>query len=214
MEGRLRITEIFHSLQGETRSVGRPATFVRLTGCPLRCHYCDTAYAFHGGEWQQIAGILEAVRAGGNRLVVVTGGEPLAQADVLPLLTQLCDAGYEVFLETSGAFSVAGVDSRVVKVLDLKSPDSGECGRNLWENLPLLNPQDQIKFVLCSRADYDWAKDILVREALAERCEILFSPSHGALALRDLAEWILADHLPVRLQIQLHKLIWGDLPGH
>jgi 7-carboxy-7-deazaguanine synthase len=150
MEGRLRITEIFHSLQGETSSVGRPATFVRLTGCPLRCHYCDTAYAFHGGAWRQIPEILEQVRAGGNRLVVVTGGEPLAQADVLPLLTRLCDAGHEVFLETSGALSLAGVDTRVVKVLDLKSPDSGECERNLWENLPYSTPRTRLN--LCCAA--------------------------------------------------------------
>lgn len=213
MEGRLRITEIFHSLQGETRSVGRPATFVRLTGCPLRCQYCDTAYAFHGGEWQSLSSILDSVHAGGNRLVVVTGGEPLAQADALPLMTALCDAGYEVFLETSGALSVADVDPRVFKVLDLKTPDSGECTRNLWENLPLLSAQDQIKFVICSRKDYDWAKDVTHREALPERCEVLFSPSQGQMPLTDLAEWILADKLDVRLQIQLHKLIWGDVPG-
>ncbi|MBE7567140.1 7-carboxy-7-deazaguanine synthase QueE [Acidithiobacillus thiooxidans] len=213
MDERLRITEIFHSLQGETRSVGRPATFVRLTGCPLRCHYCDTAYAFHGGEWQTLDVIIDAVRAGGNRLVVVTGGEPLAQQDVLPLMTRLCDSGYEVFLETSGALSVEAVDPRVIKVLDLKTPDSGESDRNLWENLVRLNAQDQIKFVICSRRDYDWAKEVLAREGLSQICEVLFSPSQGEMPLRDLADWILTDQLPVRLQIQLHKLIWGDVPG-
>ncbi len=213
MDERLRITEIFHSLQGETRSVGRPATFVRLTGCPLRCHYCDTAYAFHGGEWQTLDVIMDAVRAGGNRLVVVTGGEPLAQQDVLPLMTRLCDSGYEVFLETSGALSVKAVDPRVIKVLDLKTPDSGESDRNLWENLVRLNAQDQIKFVICSRRDYDWAKEVLAREDLSQICEVLFSPSQGEMPLRDLADWILTDQLPVRLQIQLHKLIWGDVPG-
>ncbi|MDR7928559.1 7-carboxy-7-deazaguanine synthase QueE [Acidithiobacillus thiooxidans] len=213
MDERLRITEIFHSLQGETRSVGRPATFVRLTGCPLRCHYCDTAYAFHGGEWQTLDVIMDAVRASGNRLVVVTGGEPLAQQDVLPLMTRLCDSGYEVFLETSGALSVEAVDPRVIKVLDLKTPDSGESDRNLWENLVRLNAQDQIKFVICSRRDYDWAKEVLAREDLSQICEVLFSPSQGEMPLRDLADWILTDQLPVRLQIQLHKLIWGDVPG-
>lgn len=213
MDERLRITEIFHSLQGETRSVGRPATFVRLTGCPLRCQYCDTAYAFHGGEWQTLDIIMDAVRAGGNRLVVVTGGEPLAQQDVLPLMTRLCDSGYEVFLETSGALSVEAVDPRVIKVLDLKTPDSGESDRNLWENLARLNAQDQIKFVICSRRDYDWAKEVLAREDLSQICEVLFSPSQGEMPLRDLADWILTDQLPVRLQIQLHKLIWGDVPG-
>ncbi|MBN2679985.1 7-carboxy-7-deazaguanine synthase QueE [Acidithiobacillus montserratensis] len=213
MDGRLRITEIFHSLQGETRSVGRPATFVRLTGCPLRCHYCDTAYAFHGGEWQTLDAIMASVQAGGNALVVVTGGEPLAQTEVLPLLTRLCDDGYEVFLETSGALPVAAVDSRVVKVLDLKTPDSGESGRNLWENLPHLNARDQIKLVICSRRDYDWAKEVVQRENLNQICEVLFSPAQGEMPLRDLADWILADKLPVRLQIQLHKLIWGDVPG-
>ncbi|MBU2738005.1 7-carboxy-7-deazaguanine synthase QueE [Acidithiobacillus concretivorus] len=213
MDERLRITEIFHSLQGETRSVGRPATFVRLTGCPLRCHYCDTAYAFHGGEWQTLDTIMDAVREGGNRLVIVTGGEPLAQQDVLPLMTRLCDSGYEVFLETSGALSVEAVDPRVIKVLDLKTPDSGESDRNLWENLTRLTAQDQIKIVICSRQDYDWAKEVLAREDLSQICEVLFSPSQGQMPLRNLADWILADQLPVRLQIQLHKLIWGDVPG-
>jgi len=156
---------------------------------------------------------MDAVRAGGNRLVVVTGGEPLAQQDVLPLMTRLCDSGYEVFLETSGALSVEAVDPRVIKVLDLKTPDSGESDRNLWENLTRLNAQDQIKFVICSRRDYDWAKEVLAREDLSQICEVLFSPSQGEMPLRDLADWILTDQLPVRLQIQLHKLIWGDVPG-
>lgn len=214
MEDALRVTEIFHSLQGETRSVGRPATFVRLTGCPLRCQYCDTAYAFHGGAKMSRQEILEQVAAEGAGLVVVTGGEPLAQPGVLPLLQSLCDAGYEVFLETSGALDVSAVDPRVVKVLDLKTPGSGEMERNRWENLDCLAPQDQVKFVLCDRRDYEWARAILAERRLAARCEVLFSPSYGQLSPTALAEWILADRLPVRMQIQLHKLLWGDVPGH
>lgn len=214
MEDALRVTEIFHSLQGETRSVGRPATFVRLTGCPLRCQYCDTAYAFHGGEKMSRQAILERVAAEGAGLVVVTGGEPLAQQGVLPLMQSLCDAGYEVFLETSGALDVSAVDPRVVKVLDLKTPGSGELARNRWENLDRLAPQDQVKFVLCDRRDYEWARAILAERRLAARCEVLFSPSYGQLSPTALAEWILADRLPVRMQIQLHKLLWGDVPGH
>ncbi|MEW6613773.1 MAG: 7-carboxy-7-deazaguanine synthase QueE [Pseudomonadota bacterium] len=214
MDNTLRITEIFHSLQGETRSVGRPATFVRLTGCPLRCQYCDTTYAFQGGTTMSQAEILDQVAAFGAPLVVVTGGEPLAQRAVLPLLTALCDAGYEVFLETSGALDVAPVDPRVVKVLDLKTPGSGEEARNRWENLAHLAPQDQVKIVVCSRTDYEWARDVIARHGLAQRCEVLLSPSHGQINPRELADWILADRLPVRMQIQLHKLLWGDVPGH
>ncbi len=211
---RLRITEIFCSLQGETASVGRPATFVRLTGCPLRCQYCDTAYAFHGGEWQEIDAILDQVAAHGCRLVVVTGGEPLAQPEVHGLLSALCDRGHEVYLETSGALPVAEVDPRVIKILDLKTPGSGEVVRNYWPNLGFLGSGDQVKMVLCSREDYEWARKILEEHQLWDRCEILLSPSYTQLPVRDLASWILADRLPVRLQIQLHKLIWGDEPGH
>ncbi|EHQ51474.1 radical activating enzyme [Ectothiorhodospira sp. PHS-1] len=211
--GRLRITEIFLSLQGESRSVGWPTVFVRLTGCPLRCGYCDTAYAFTGGAWMTLTQILEQVACYGVRHVCVTGGEPLAQPDCLPLLTALCDAGYEVSLETSGALDLALVDPRVIKVMDLKTLASGESGRNRWENLQCLGPADQIKFVLCDRADYEWARDSLQAHDLAARAEILFSPVHGRLSPRDLAEWILADRLPVRFQIQLHKWLWDDARG-
>ena len=210
---RLRITEIFHSLQGETSAMGRPATFVRLTGCPLRCQYCDSAYAFHGGAWMEVEEILARVEERPNQLVVVTGGEPLAQPAVHKLLRILCDRGREVFLETSGALSVQAVDPRVVKILDIKTPGSGEEAKNLWENLHYLSHEDQVKFVLCHRADYEWARDFLRQHPLPV-AEVLFSPSFGQLDLRDLAEWILADALPVRLQGQLHKWIWGDVPGH
>ncbi|WP_308389527.1 7-carboxy-7-deazaguanine synthase QueE [Acidithiobacillus sp. AMEEHan] len=210
---RLRVTEIFHSLQGETSATGRPATFVRLTGCPLRCQYCDSAYAFHGGEWMELEAILARVEERAQQLVVVTGGEPLAQAGVHDLLHRLCDAGREVYLETSGALSVRDVDPRVVKILDIKTPGSAESEKNHWQNLQYLSARDQVKFVLCDRADYEWARDF-VREHPLPVAEWLFSPSYGALDLRELAEWILADRLPVRLQIQLHKWIWGDIPGH
>ncbi|MEK7321664.1 MAG: 7-carboxy-7-deazaguanine synthase QueE [Pseudomonadota bacterium] len=210
MEQRLRITEIFLSLQGESRSVGLPTVFVRLTGCPLRCQYCDTAYAFHGGEYQSLAAVLEHVAGFETTRVCVTGGEPLAQKACLPLLAALCDAGYEVSLETSGALPVDGVDVRVVKVVDLKTPGSGESARNLYENLLLLTDQDQIKFVICDRADYDWAKQCISEYGLAARCEILFSPSHQQVPARELADWIVADRLPVRFQLQLHKYLWGD----
>lgn len=210
---RLKITEVFLSLQGESRSVGWPTVFIRLTGCPLRCTYCDSAYAFHGGEWRGIPDLVEEARAHGVRHVCVTGGEPLAQKRCLMLLTSLCDAGFEVSLETSGALDVAGVDARVSIVLDLKTPDSGEAKRNRIENIALLQPKDQVKFVLCSRADYDWAKAMVSEHGLAERCEVLFSPSFEQLAARELADWIIKDRLPVRFQLQLHKQLWGDEPG-
>lgn len=211
---RLRITEIFLSLQGESRSVGWPTVFVRLTGCPLRCGYCDTTYAFQGGQWMDIADIRDQVAAFGSRHVCVTGGEPLAQPDCASLLTTLCDAGYEVSLETSGAMDLSAVDPRVIKVMDLKTPGSGESARNRYQNLELLTPRDQIKFVICNRADYEWAREQLRQYDLAARCEVLFSPEAEGLAPRVLADWILEDRLPVRFQVQLHKLLWGDQPGH
>lgn len=210
----LRITEIFHSLQGEARTVGRPTVFVRLTGCPLRCVYCDTEYAFSGGTLRDIEDIAAEVAAYQPRYVTVTGGEPLAQPECLSLLTCLCDAGYEVSLETGGAMSTAGVDGRVVVVLDLKTPASGELARNDYTNIERLKPRDQVKFVLCDRADYEWARFKLDEYRLAERVEdVLFSPSHGELDARELAHWILEDRLPVRLQLQLHKLLWNDERG-
>lgn len=210
---RLRLTEIFLSVQGEARAVGWPTVFVRLTGCPLRCQYCDTAYAFHGGEWWDIEAILAEVAKHGVRHVCVTGGEPLAQKRCLVLLEKLCDAGYEVSLETSGAIDIAGVDARVSRVLDLKTPGSMEMQRNRLENLPLLTAHDQVKFVVCDRADYEWARGMLAEHGLAQRCEVLFSPSFDQVAPRELAEWILADRLPVRFQMQLHKQLWGDAQG-
>lgn len=210
---RLRLTEIFLSLQGEARSVGWPTVFIRLTGCPLRCQYCDTAYAFHGGERWEIEAILAEVEKYNVRHVCVTGGEPLAQKRCLTLLTQLCDAEYEVSLETSGAIDIAPVDPRVSRIVDLKTPGSNEQHRNLLANIALLTPHDQVKFVVCSRADYDWAKVMLLEHQLNSRCEILFSPSYSQIAPRELAEWILADRLPVRFQMQLHKQLWGDAPG-
>ena len=212
-EERLKLTEIFCSLQGEARDVGRPTVFVRLTGCPLRCGYCDTAYAFHGGEWWTLDAIRAEVRRHGVRHVCVTGGEPLAQRRCLALLQGLCDDGHEVSLETSGAIDVAEVDPRVSRVVDVKTPGSGEAARNRWQNLALLGPRDQVKFVLCDRADYEWARARIAEHALPARCEVLLSPSHGQLQPRDLAEWILADRLPVRMQLQLHKILWGDTPG-
>lgn len=210
---RLRITEIFYSLQGEGRSVGWPTVFVRLTGCPLRCGYCDTRYAFQGGEWRSLDAILDTVASWRSRHVTVTGGEPLAQKPCLTLLQRLCDAGYEVSLETSGALDIGPVDPRVVRVMDLKTPGSGEVERNRYGNIPLLTTRDQVKFVVCDRADYDWSVEQLNRYRLAERCEVLFSPVYGQLAPRELAGWILADQLPVRFQLQLHKILWGDEPG-
>ncbi|RMD78485.1 MAG: 7-carboxy-7-deazaguanine synthase QueE [Gammaproteobacteria bacterium] len=210
---RLRVTEIFASLQGEGLATGRPTTFVRLTGCPLRCRWCDTAYAFHGGRWMGLEEVLEEVAARGLPEVTVTGGEPLAQRDCRALLRALCDRGYRVSLETSGALDLAGVDPRVVKVMDLKAPGSAEEGRNRLANLALLRHPDQLKLVLADRADYEWAKALLERHRPQERCEVLLSPVHGELEPRELAEWMLADRLPARLQIQLHKLLWGNEPG-
>ena len=210
----LRITEIFHSLQGESRPVGYPTAFVRLTGCPLRCGYCDTAYAFHGGQRVKIPDVLDRILEYQVRHVCVTGGEPLAQPACTELLKALCDAGYSVSLETSGALDVATVDRRVAIVLDLKTPGSGECDRNLWSNLNHLKDDDQVKFVICSRADYDWACEQLRQHDLAGICEVLFSPAWDEQPARELADWILADRLPVRLQVQLHKYLWGNVPGH
>jgi 7-carboxy-7-deazaguanine synthase len=214
-EATLRITEIFYSLQGESRTVGLPTVFVRLTGCPLRCVYCDTAYAFSGGELKSIDQLCEQVAAYHPRYVTVTGGEPLAQPACLTLLVALCDAGYEVSLETGGAISLQGVDPRVVTVLDLKTPASGESDKNDYDNIPLLKPVDQVKFVICNRQDYDWARFKLDEYGLADRVsDVLFSPSHGEVSGRELAEWILADNLPVRMQLQMHKILWNDEPGH
>ena len=210
----LRITEIFYSLQGETKRVGLPTVFVRLTGCPLRCTYCDTAYAFTGGETVSISTVLEQVVGYKPRYVTVTGGEPLAQKNCIILLRTLCDAGYEVSLETGGAMDISEVDARVMRVVDIKTPGSGEEAKNRWENLALLNAHDEIKFVLCDEADYLWARDIIEQYNLAAKCPILFSPVHGTVNPTHLAEWILRDHLPVRLQVQLHKLLWRDAAGH
>ena len=210
---RLRINEIFHSLQGEADSVGFRTVFVRLTGCPLRCRYCDTEYAFHAGDWHDLDSILESVRQFAATHVCVTGGEPLAQPNCLVLLERLCDAGFKVSLETSGAMSIERVDPRVVRVLDVKTPGSGEVARNRVENFPLLTPRDQVKFVICSREDYDWSRAYLQEHALSERCQVLFSPSYTEVPAATLADWILADRLPVRFQLQLHKVLWGDVPG-
>ena len=210
---RLKITEIFFSLQGEALTAGIPTTFIRLTGCPLRCRYCDTAYAFTGGEWMSLDEILQQVAANETRYVTVTGGEPLAQKACLDLLCRLCDAGYVVSLETSGALDVSTVDPRVVKVMDIKTPASGEESRNRLQNLDFIAAQDQVKFVICDEDDYAWSRDVVHQYRLSERCEVLFSPSYQQLEARRLADWILRDGLPVRLQIQLHKLLWGDQPG-
>jgi 7-carboxy-7-deazaguanine synthase len=210
---RLKLTEIFYSLQGEADTVGIPTVFIRLTGCPLRCQYCDTAYAFHGGEWWQLDAILERVREFQARYVCVTGGEPLAQQHCLPLLSALADAGYRVSLETSGAMTIEAVDARVIRVVDVKTPGSREAHRNRYDQLALLRPEEQIKFVLCDRADYEWSRDKLALLQLAQRCQVLFSPSHEQLPAQQLADWILADRLPVRFQIQLHKYLWGNEPG-
>jgi 7-carboxy-7-deazaguanine synthase len=210
---RLRITEIFHSLQGEADTAGIPTVFVRLTGCPLRCQYCDTAYAFHGGEWWELPAILARVREYGTRYVCVTGGEPLAQKGCAALLTELCEAELRVSLETSGAMALEEVDPRVIKVVDIKTPASGEEQRNRYGELPRLRPHDLVKFVICDRSDYEWSRAKLSELSLPAGCTVLFSPSHEQLGARDLAEWILADRLPVRMQIQLHKYLWGNVPG-
>ena len=210
---RLRITEIFCSLQGEARAAGWPTVFVRLTGCPLRCGYCDTAYAFHGGEWRDIDMIVDEVKSHGVRHVCVTGGEPLAQKRCITLLTTLCDAGFDVSLETSGAIDIADVDTRVSRIVDIKTPGSLEVARNRWENLPLLTRHDQVKFVICSREDYDWSKQIVAEHGLANVCDVLFSPSYTQVSPRELADWIVEDRLPVKFQMQLHKQLWGEEQG-
>lgn len=212
-ESKLRITEIFYSLQGETDTVGLPTVFVRLTGCPLRCQYCDTEYAFSGGEWMSLADIQSEISKYDTPYVTVTGGEPLAQPDCLNLLSQLCHLGYKVSLETSGAMSLENIDSRVKKIMDIKTPDSKEEQKNRWQNLDLLDKNDQIKFVICSEQDYLWCKQQLKQRKLNSLCEVLFSPSHHQLQPVQLAEWVLRDQLPVRFQMQLHKLLWGDQPG-
>jgi 7-carboxy-7-deazaguanine synthase len=213
MSVQCRVTEIFYSLQGETRTVGLPTVFVRLTGCPLRCTFCDTAYAFHGGEKMDLDEIMAKVQSYKPRYVTVTGGEPLAQKSCFPLLTALCDLGVEVSLETSGAIDISNVDPRVVCVMDLKTPGSGEEAKNRYDNIELLKPTDQIKFVVCHRDDYDWAVDKLVEYQLNDQCEVLFSPIHGELNPADLADWIVEDNLPVRMQLQMHKYLWNDEPG-
>ncbi len=210
----LRVTEIFHSLQGESSRIGLPTAFIRLTGCPLRCTYCDTTYAFMGGKNMSVAQILEEVSTYESRYVTVTGGEPLAQKNCTHLLTALCDAQYEVSLETSGALDISEVDERVMCVVDIKTPASGEVEKNRWENLALLGPHDEVKFVICDEDDYQWAKQILKQHALSDKCAVAFSPAHGLLDATQLAEWVLRDHLPVRMLVQLHKILWSDAPGH
>ena len=209
----LRVSEIFYSLQGESNHVGLPTAFVRLTGCPLRCTYCDTTYAFKGGNIMPLTAILETVSNYNPRYVTVTGGEPLAQKSCTALLKQLCDTGYHVSLETSGAIDISEVDQRVVKVVDLKTPGSGESEHNLYANLDYLRPHDQIKFVICNNKDYAWAKAKLQQYKLAERCEVLFSSSYQQQSARELADNIVADNLPVRFQVQLHKYLWGEVAG-
>ena len=208
-----RITEIFYSLQGETRTLGLPTVFVRLTGCPLRCTYCDTAYAFYGGEKMEIRDIVAEVKTYNPRYITVTGGEPLAQTACLELLTALCDLGAEVSIETSGSLDISAVDKRVVIVMDLKTPTSGEESKNRYANIEHLKPHDQLKFVICNRNDYQWSCQKLIEYKLDERCEVLLSPNHGKLKPEDLADWIIEDNLPVRMQIQMHKYLWGDEQG-
>ncbi|MDE2234065.1 MAG: 7-carboxy-7-deazaguanine synthase QueE [Gammaproteobacteria bacterium] len=210
---RLKITEIFYSIQGEAESVGWPTVFIRLTGCPLRCRYCDTAYAFHGGKWTSLDEILQRVAEYSPRYVTVTGGEPLVQTNCTVLLRLLCDTGYHVSIETGGSLPIENLDERVIRVMDLKTPDSGENHRNLYSNIQFLRGKDQVKFVICSRRDYQWACDVLLEYKLPSRCQVLFSPSHEQLNATELAEWMLADRLPVRLQLQIHKYLWGNVPG-
>jgi 7-carboxy-7-deazaguanine synthase len=210
----LRINEIFFSLQGETSRIGLPTVFIRLTGCPLRCTYCDTSYAFTGGQNMSVAEILRQTTEYTPRYVTVTGGEPLAQKNCLTLLNALCDAGYDVSLETGGALDIGEVDKRVMRVLDIKTPASGEAEKNHWENLPLLTQQDEIKFILCDEHDYQWAKQVMQQHHLTGKCAVLFSPAHGTLNPTQLAEWILRDRLQVRMLLQLHKLLWNNAPGH
>jgi 7-carboxy-7-deazaguanine synthase len=209
----LRLTEIFFSLQGEASRAGLPTVFVRLTGCPLRCVWCDTTYSFTGGEPATVESVLAEVAKYPARQICVTGGEPLAQKECLPLLSALCDAGYDVSLETSGALDIAAVDPRVARIMDLKGPDSGECVKNRWENLALLNPRDEIKIVIASRGDYEWACDLLRERKLDALCPVLLSPAQGLVDPTALADWILADGLNVRFQLQLHKLLWGNAKG-
>jgi len=209
----LKITEIFHSLQGEARDAGRPTVFIRLTGCPLRCVYCDSEYAFHGGEWMHIDQIMDKTASYGTQYVCVTGGEPLAQKRCFDLLESLCEAGYQVSLETSGAIDVSEVDQRVSRVVDIKTPDSGEVERNLWANLDTLSAHDQVKFVICSREDYDWSVSEIRSRDMEKKFEILFSPAWGQVNATELATWVLQDQLNVRVQLQLHKLLWGDVAG-
>jgi 7-carboxy-7-deazaguanine synthase len=213
-EAQLRISELFFSLQGETSRIGLPTVFIRLTGCPLRCNYCDTAYAFSGGKSISLAEILGQVAQYSPQYVCVTGGEPLAQKSCLTLLTALCDAGYQVSLETSGALDISAVDARVMRVVDIKTPASGEVEKNRWENLNVLTPHDEIKFVLCDEDDYNWAREILVQYRLVDKCPVLFSPAQGALSAMHLADWVLRDRLPVRFQLQLHKMLWENAAGH
>jgi 7-carboxy-7-deazaguanine synthase len=209
----LVVTEIFHSLQGETSRAGLPTVFIRLTGCPLRCRYCDTAYAFGGGHRMTCDQILDKVGRYAARYVTVTGGEPLAQKGCLSLLSTLCEAGYDVSLETSGAIDIGAVDARVSRIVDIKTPGSGEVERNLWDNLGLLSAHDEVKFVIVNEADYRWSVETLMRHRLAGRCPVLFSPVHQQMDAATLANWILRDRLPVRFQTQLHKYLWGNRPG-
>jgi len=213
IQTRLKIAEIFYSLQGEARNVGLPTVFIRLTGCPLRCAYCDTAYAFSGGEWMEVDDIIAQARQYNTSFVTVTGGEPLAQKSCIDLLSKLCDAGFDVSLETSGAILVDMVDSRVDKILDIKTPASTEDAKNKFENIAYLQNDDQVKFVICDESDYLWSRQIIEQYQLVDRCEILFSPSYGQLDATVLADWILRDQLQVRFQVQLHKYLWGDRPG-
>ncbi len=212
-KSRLRITEIFYSLQGESSFVGLPTVFIRLTGCPLRCGYCDTAYAFSGGEWMQVADIVQQIKQYNAQTVCVTGGEPLAQRCCNELLGALCDTGYTVSVETSGSIDISGVDSRVHRIMDIKTPGSGEASKNRYENIQYLNGLDEVKFVLCDRADYEWSKSIIEQYSLLEKSAVLFSPVHEGVAPTELADWIIADQLNVRFQFQLHKFLWDNEPG-